>query len=277
MLWTPTKGIIRKITNGGIVGTTTPGTGLPSNATTLLDGAVTEIISAANNNQESWGIEISISSTGAATAASEACADILIGGATDSVLIAALICGYANAMSTGAPGQRYFFPLHIPAGVRIAAQLASVRTGITAQILITLYGGCPPPWRVGRKVTTYGTQINNARGQAVTPTASGGAASVTQMTASSSEDHFAFLPGFQPATDATTSARVHNIGIGVGASTEERIGTWWYSQSANEDIGNVHPILPAFKDVPSGSRLTLLASNSGTNDAAYDGLIYAVS
>ena len=37
------------------------------------------------------------------------------------------------------------------------------------------------------------------------------------------------------------------------------------------------PPMPAFVDVPSGTRLTLLASNSGTNDTAYDGLIYAVS
>jgi hypothetical protein len=274
-LWTPGGHESDIITNGGIVGSATPWTGVASNATTLLDGAVTELISAANNNKDSWGIEIVVTGTGASATVSEACIDILVGGATDDVLIPALICGYAVL---GASQQRYFFPLHIPAGQRVAAQLASVRTSITARVGCWLYSGGVPPFRVGTRVTTYGTQINNARGQAVTPTASGGAASVTQMTASTSQDHFYFLPGFQPATDTTiTPAGYVNIGIGVGAATEERIGTWFYGKDTNENFTGPWPSLGAFDDIPAGSRLTLLASNSGTNDAAYDGLIYAVS
>src|SRR3990167_1680156 len=133
MLWTPQKGRLRTITNYGIVGTVTPGTALPGNATTLLDGAVTELIASGTNNQDSWGIGIQIIRTGIAAAASEACADILIGGATDDVLIAALICGHATESAAAFnTGLEYFFPLHIPQGKRIAATLASVRTSITA-------------------------------------------------------------------------------------------------------------------------------------------------
>lgn len=279
MLWVPGSHEGGVISNAGIVGSQTPWTAVASNATTLLDGAVTELISSANNSQDSWGIEIVITGTGAAATASEACIDILVGGATDDVLIPALICGYA--VGTAGASQsfaHYFFPIHIPAGQRIAASLASVRTSITARVGVWLYGGGVPPWRVGTRVTTYGTQINNARGQAVTPTASGGAASVTQMTASTSQDHFYFLPGFQPATDITiTPTGWMSIGIGVGASTEERIGSWWYGKSTGEDFVGPLPSMGAWEDVPAGSRLTLLASNSGANDAAYDGLIYAVS
>jgi len=274
MLWTPQKGRMKVISNVGIVGTGSFGTGVPSNATTLLDGAVTELISAASNTQDSWGISLYITATGVSAAAAEACMDILIGGATDDVLIPALICGY------GVPGKawwNYFFPLHIPQGKRIAATLASVRTSITCRVICHLYGGSPPPFRIGRKVTTYGTQVNNARGQAVVPTASGGAASVTQMTASTTEDHFAVMPGFQPETDTTIQALYPNIGIGVGASPEDRIGTWMYTSTAAEEFGGPTPNMPAFVDIPAGSRLTMLASNSGTNDAAYGGLIYAIS
>ena len=276
MLWVPQKGRVRVITNDGIVGTLTPGTGVPSNATTLLDGAVTELISSTANNQESWGIELLIMLTGSATTACEACMDILIGGATDDVLISALICGHASSVNQGACA-RYLFPLHIPQGKRSAAVLASVRTSITSQVICRLYGGGVPPWRVGRKVITYGTQINNARGQAVTPAASGATALVTEMTASSTEPHFAFLPGFQVATDTSVTLKSINIGIGTGAATEERIGTWWYQTSTNEDLSGPNPCWPCFRDVPSGTRLTLLASNSGTNDGAYDGLIYGVT
>lgn len=279
MLWVPQKGRTRVITNDGIVGSATPGTSLPSNATTLLDGAVTEVISAANNNQDSWGINIHITDTGNAATAAQACADILIGGATDDVLIAALLCGYtAQVAIAGGMGMNYFFPLHIPAGVRIAATLASLRTSITARIIIHLYGGSPPPFRVGRKVTTYGTQVNNARGQAVVPTASGGTASVTQLTASTSEDHFCLLPGFCAQGDtAMANGRTHNIGIGVGASAEDRIGTWIFKQNSGEEFYGPMPFMPTFCDVPSGSRLTMLASNANSNGSGYDGLIYAVS
>lgn len=276
MLWTPQKGTPKIITNLGIVGSSTPGTSVPANATTLLDGAVTELISAANNVQDSWGIEIAIAGLSSSTNASESCIDILIGGATDDVLIAALICG--GAQDARFMGTRsYFFPVHIPGGVRIAAQLASVIGGSAARVVVSLLGGSPPPFRIGRKVTTYGTQINNVRGVAVTPTASGGAASVTEIVASTSEDHFAFLPGFQVATDASTSLLGYNVGIGIGAATEERIGTWLFGSNASEDFLGPFPRMPAFRDVPSGTRLSLLVSNSGTNDAAYDGLIYAVS
>lgn len=276
MLWSPGPKDARDvITNGGIVGSATPWTGVASNATTLVDGAVTELISAGSNTRDSWGFEVIITGTGASATASQACIDLLIGGATDDILVSSLICGYTI---TGASLAQYFFPVHIPAGVRIAAVHTNVRTSITARVGIWLYGEGVPPFRVGRKITTYGTPINGARGQAVTPTASGGAASVTQMTASSTEDHFYFMPGFQPATDTTlTPAGWINIGIGVGAATEQRIGTWWYGKDTGENFTGPWPSLGGWAEVDAGQRLTLLASNSGANDAAYDGLIYAVS
>jgi hypothetical protein len=281
VLWVPQKGRTKIITNGGIVGTATPGTGVPSNATPPNDGAVTELISAGNNIQDSWGIHVLIGKTANGAAAAQGCLDILIGGATDDVLIPALICGHAGALaaagSTSIGWRSYFFPLHVPQGKRIAAVFASAVANLTSQVIVRLYGGGVPPWRVGRKVKAYGTQINNARGQAVTPAQSGAAASVTEMTASTSEAAFAFLPGFQPATDSTLNFLNYSIGIGVGAATEDRIGTWLYQCGAQEDMTGPYPDFPAFQDVPAGSRLTLLASNSGTNDAAYDGLIYAVS
>lgn len=274
MLWTPQKGRMTVVSNIGIVGTATPGTDVVSNATTLLDGAVTELISAAANTQDSWGISLYITSTGASATAAEACMDILIGGATDDVLIPALICGYGVM---GKAWWNYFFPLHIPQGKRIAASLASVRVSITSRVICHLYGGSPPPFRVGRKVTTYGTQVNNARGQAVVPTTSGGTASVTQITASTAEDHFALMPGFCIETDSASTAYNANIGIGVGAATEDRVGTWIFTGTASEESGGPIPNMPAFVDVPAGSRLSILASGSGTNDLAYGGLIYACS
>ena len=139
MLRTPQKGIVRTIDNMGIVGTATPGTGIPGHATVANSyGTLTEVISAASNDMDSWGIEIYINNTGLSATASQASMDIYCGGATDDLLIQSLLCGY----SPNATGwNKYFFPLHIPGGIRIAAQLAAVRTAITARCIIRVYGG----------------------------------------------------------------------------------------------------------------------------------------
>jgi hypothetical protein len=279
MLWTPQASRTSVITNGGIVGSATPWTAVPSNGTTLLDGAVTELISAANNIQDSWGFEVHINATGASATIANACIDLLIGGATDDVLASGLICGYCIGGSAAAVGSiRYFFPVHIPAGLRIAATHANVRTSTNARVGIWLYGGSPPPFRVGRKITTIGTPADNARGVVLTVAASGGTAGVTEMTASSADDYFYVVPGFQPHSDTTiTPGGFVNVGIGVGASTEQRIGTWWFGKDSGESMVGPIPTMGAFCNVDAGQRLTMLCSNSGTNDAGYNGLIYAVS
>ena len=276
MLWSPSGGDVKVITNAGIVGTSAPGTSIPEGGSVNTFGTVTEVISAANNVRDSWGITIIPNiNTNPSAVVDEGCLDILIGGATDDVLISGLLVGGCYSTASRA----FFFPVHVPAGVRIAARFSSGRAHATdMSVIVNLYGGSVPPFRVGRKVTTYGTKINDSRGQAVTPSQSGAAASVTQMTASSSEDHFYFLPSFQVSTDTTISTATFNcVGIGAGASTEDRIGTWWFSKDASERQAGPLPSLGAWASVPAGTRLTLLASNGGTNDTAHDGLIHAVS
>jgi hypothetical protein len=268
-------GDVDVISNHNIVGSATPWTAVPGHATTANTyGAVTQLISAAANVHHNWGIEIAITNTGASATASEAMLDILIGGATDDVLISSLICGYAY----GAAYASYFFPVHVPKGVRIAAQLSSVRTGITAQVLCRLFGGTAvPPWPVGSKVYTYGTKVNNSRGVTVVPAASGATALATLITANTTVEHFYSLPGFQVETDTTvTPAGAVNIGIGEGPATEERIGTWDFLKTTEEYWAGPVPEMGAFRNLAAARRIALLASNSGANDAAYGGLIYCV-
>jgi len=277
MLWTPSGGDELLITNVGLVGASVIGTSVPDNATPNSYGAVTELISAANNVRDSWGIDIVVCASQSPSAAvGQMSLDILIGGATDDVLISSLLVGGAYYGGS----RTFFFPVHIPGGVRLAARLsAGVAQSTEVGVAVYLRGGTPPPGMfVGRKVTTYGTKIDNSRGIAVTPTASGGAATVTEITASTTEDHFYFLPAFQVSTDSTiANAGTTNVGIGIGAATEERIGTWWFTKNASEIQAGPYPAHGVYRDVPSGTRLSLLISNSTANDAAHDGHIYAIS
>ena len=272
MLWLPTAGGPRAITNLVAGATLTPGTPLPGSATTDVPGAVTEVITAVQNTQHSWGIAINIGATGFGAVDSRAVVDILVGGATDDLLIPRLICGHTSP-GAGGMGFVYFFPLHIPRGVRIAAQLTDARPDTTARIAVTLFGGSPPPWRVGRKVVAYGTGLY---GQALTVSSSGAAAGVTELAAATAEDLIAFMPGFQTGATVFT-ALMFNVGIGVGAAPEERIGTWWWGHEVtNRLIVGPHLPWPVFRDVPAGSRLTMMASSSGAVVLPYTGLIYGV-
>lgn len=270
MLLIPGAGDSRTVTNTGSVGSVVPGAAVPEGASVNVYGATTEILSAANNTQESWGIHIlHTAATSPAAALAGGTLDILVG--TDT-LVSSLIVGGSFACST----RSYFFPVRIPAGVALSARFASEMAHTTdAEVAIHLHSGGTPPFRVGSKVTTYGTKTNDARGQIVTVTAGGGAAASTTLAASSAEDHFYWLPGFQAQNDsAVTPVSAVNVGIGIGS---QRIGTWWFSKTTEERQSGPWPDLGVFKVAPAGSQVNMLCSNGGANDAQYGGLIYAVS
>ncbi len=277
-LWVPSVGGMKVVSNSGTVGTSTPGTSVPDGASVNTYGTVTEVISAANNLYGADAIEIMVSNVlNPSALVGQMSLDILIGGATDDVLISSLLVGgsyYGNV------GRGYWFPLSIPSGVRIAAQIsAGAAQTSEPRVLVNLYKWGVPPFRTGRKVKTYGTKIDNSRGVAVTPGASGAARTATQITASTSQDHFYFSPGFQVSTDTTiANATFVNVAIGFGAATEEASDqTWWFSKNASEMQSGPWPTWGEWRNVPSGTRLTILASNGSANDTAQDALIYAVS
>ena len=175
-----------------------------------------------------------------------------------------------------APGINYFFPLHIPQGKRIAAQISCFTASRIFGVSVWLLGGGVPAFRTGRKVTTLGTKASNSQGAPFVPGTSG-AVSTTEIVASTSEDYFAILPGYQVETDTAWGTQFMHLGVGIGASTEQRLGTWIYSHSSTEENFGPSPPFPAFKPIPSGSRLTVLASNSGGNETVHGTLFYAVS
>lgn len=275
-LWSPgTGGAIDRITNQTGTGATTIGTAVTSGGSANTYGTVTEIISAANNDRDSWGIEIILTGAGGSATPSAAVCDILVGGATDDVLISSLICGYTYL----AGHTRYLFPLHIPAGVRIAAQTSSERTSAPIRVVLNLFGGGVPPWRVGSQVATLGTKVNNSQGVTIAPAASGAAATETQIVASTAEDYFCFQHGFQPHGDSTiTPAGNIMTQLGVGDATSDKVGAVkvWHKETT-EEWGDMGSTFPVFRPVPAGTRLSIWSSNSGANDGGYDGLIYAVS
>jgi hypothetical protein len=277
MLWSPQKGVRRLEHNTGAVGTATPGTSVTTGGTSSTKGTAVQLI--ASTAFDAYWVKVVASSYGLAATASEGALDILIGAATEEVLIPNLLMGGCGSIAAAGNGPKCWdFPLYIPAGSRLAAQAAGARVSTAMRVAIYLYGGDGyPAFRVGSKVTTYGMgTVPN--GTTITPGASGAEGSWTQITSSTSEDHFAFVPSFQCNADTTMNLRQFMVDIGTGAATEEMIAEgYWFATDNGELMGGPYNSMPCMTDVPSGTRLVMRVSNSGANDSGYNGVIHAVS
>lgn len=276
MLWVPRKGVLRREHNTGTVGAANVGTQVTTGAASGTKGSVAQLI--ASTSFDAYFVIIWASGYAATATTSSGCLDIMIGAATEEVIIPDLLMGgCASGSGVARIGAKYWmFPLYIPSGSRLSAKAAGSRVSTAMTVAIWLYGGDGmPPFRVGSKVTTYGVTVPN--GTAITPGGSGAEGSWTQITASTSEDHFCIVPSFQLGNDTVVSNNRLAVDVGVGAATEEEIvQSEWYVTSGDETGCNFGPQLPTFQDIPSGSRLSMRASDSGTNDA-YDGALHCVS
>lgn len=277
MLWVPQKGLVREQHNTGGVGTASIGTSVTTASTSTTKGSAAQVF--ASTSFDAYMLTIIASDYGSAGLASEGCMDILIGTAPEAILIPDLLIGYCGSGSASIiqGPKRWDFPLYVPVGSRIAARAAGVRASSLVRVWMFLYGGDgSPPFRVGSKVTTYGVTVPN--GTTISPGASGVEGAWTQITAATSEHHFALVPSFQLAGDTITSNRAIAVDVGIGSATEELVGeAYWFFTDANERMGGPWNSRPIFCDVPAGTRLVMRASNSSLNDGAYNGAIHAVS
>lgn len=277
MLWVPQKGILQVQHNAGTVGSATPGTVVPTGAAEATYGAMTELI--ASTTFDTYWVQIIAHGYALSATDSQGVLTLYTGAATEEIWIEHLLMGFCGVWTVGGP-KIWNFPLYLPAGTRIAAQASGKQlSNSTLRVLIALYGGSGmPPFRVGRKVTTYG-KGTRPFGTTIVPGASSAEGAWTQIVAATSEDHFAFVPSFQAGTDTTLGARGYALDIGLGAATEEEIAqSYGYFQTIAEVISGPFPNFPTFHDAPSGIRLAMRVSGSGVNDSGnYNGVIHAVS
>lgn len=277
MLWVPQKSRLLVQHNAGTVGDVTPGTTVTTGGTASTKGSYASLLT---TTFDVYWIEILAFAYGTTATDSQGVMDIATGAATQEIIIPDLMMGFCGLYSSTAPGpKRWSFPLYIPSGTEIWARAAGQRVSTALTVVIYCYGGnAMPPYRVGRKVTTYGMGTVPI-GTTIVPGASTAEGAWTQITASTSEDHFAFFPSFQPGTDTTLNPLAYYVDIGTGAATEEEIGqSFIYATGSDERMQGPFGNLPCFADVPSGTRLAMRVSCSGARDLGnYNGVIHAVS
>jgi len=283
VLWVPQKGIVRVAHNTGAVGSLNIGTNVTTGASAGTKGLVATLIS--DLAFDAYWINILACDYGLSATASEGMLDIMIGDVTsqNQVLIPNLLMGYCAGPNLAAIpagiGKRWSFPLYIPAGSYIGAQAAGARTSTVVRVAVYLYGGdAIPHWRVGTRVVSYSTAPSVPRGVAITPGTSGGVGAWTEVVASTSVDHFAVVPSFQPETDTTITQKACTLQVGIGAATAEELlsdQVEWYVNGTGEGMTNFNGF-PIFADIPAATRLTARVSNSTTNDTAYGCMLHCV-
>lgn len=280
MFFVPGFGQMKRQTNMGSVGVTasTFGTSVTTGASSSTKGTTVELIS--STNFESYLVHVvaccGSSNTGVADSA---CLDIMIGSATESVLIADLLAGGAPLWIGGSEygSKNWLFPLLIPSGSRLSARIAGSRTSTSYRIGIAVFGGCGvPPWQVGTRVTTYG--IGTVPSGTSITAGNGAEGSWTQITASTTEEHSCVMPSFQCSTGESSFLSRHiSVDIGVGSATESEIGgAYDYHTDTIETMDGPALAFPTFQRIPSGTRLVMRASCNAAPDS-YDGALHCIS
>lgn len=266
----------RREHNLGAVGAAPFGTSVTTGGTTATKGTPAELIT--STAFDAWMVSVIVSQYAASTVASDGALDILIGAATEEILIPDLLFGAAGGetVNAGLGPRVWTFPLHVPAGSRLAAQAAGRRTSTALRVGIVLHGGpSQPPFRCGTRVDTLGMgTVPN--GTAITAGETGAEGGWTQIIASTARDYFALVPSLQVTNDGSTNFRTLFADIGIGAATEEEVLQSQIYMTDNTERMVEVASLPHFATVPAGSRLTMRVSNSGLNDAGYDGVIHGV-
>lgn len=232
-------------------------------------GTIVELVAA--TVRTNFELLVSVSAVAVNAAATASLVDILVGGSgAEQVLIANLMAGAAGSYVGQDRGPKVWrFNLRIEKGVRLSARIASERAANTGRVAVRLsdHGG-KPRWRCGTVVDTVGIGTVPA-GTAVTPGASGAAGAWAQMSASLAKNYISCLPSAQVAgADTSVANRMYMLDVGIGAAAAEavvgsRIYTTDQVEAMSGPLGDDGPI---FQSLPSGSRLAVRMSGSGTVD-----------
>lgn len=286
MLWVPQKGAILTQHNLGNTATVTSGTSVTTGATATTKGTAVELIT--STAFDSYLMQVTVHSYGASAVTARLAVDILVGAATEEILIADFLAGFCGSLagSSGPAVCTGFFPLYVPAGTRIAARGAGDRVSTAFRVGVQLWGGNGyPPFPVGQRCVTYGVSAT-PNGADVTPGASGTEGAWTQVSGSTLEDLIAIMPSAQPPTgDTTLTASTFNLDVGVGAATEEVVAgsgreqSFIWHMSTNELVGGPINPMPVWCDIPAGQRLATRISRSSAADtvATWNVAFHAVS
>jgi hypothetical protein len=224
MLLIPPSGLstIETHVSGTTNETATFSISVTANASANTKGNYTTLVAA--TSYASYGIMVQLAGLQTTASTNQRClVDIALGAATaEVVIIPNLTCGnvsdYVAASNVGAS---YYFPIYIPAGVRVAARCQASTGGDIVNVAVRLFQRPTgaEAW-YGSRVTAYGADTTNSRGTSVTP-AQNAFTTVTQITSSTTYPVRYLQIGYDLLSDTTaaSSRMLAKIYIGNATST----------------------------------------------------------
>jgi len=271
MLHIPSNGPCRFETNvsgtGSELGTSVAAGGVAH----TKNATYTQLIAATGYN--AFGITIALADTAAASARSNVLVDIAIGGAgSEQVIIPNLIGGNASLWSTASHGPKmYFFPIFIPAGVRLSATAQAAIASDTVRVAVWLHQfPTGPDGFIGQRVTAYGIVSGQSSGTSHSP-GNGSYAAATELVASCANPLKYMQMGFDLYDDTTGTTSRGLIRVGIGATPDYIVSELPYCESTSlESSINAYAnmILSRMKfAIPSGTRLTVSAMRNVAAEA----------
>jgi hypothetical protein len=224
MLLIPPSGLstIETHVSGTTNETATFSISVTANASANTKGNYTTLVAA--TSYASYGIMVQLAGLQTTASTNQRClVDIALGADTaEVVIIPNLTCGnvsdYVAASNVGAS---YYFPIYIPAGVRVAARCQASTGGDIVNVAVRLFQRPTgaEAW-YGSRVTAYGADTTNSRGTSVTP-AQNAFTTVTQITSSTTYPVRYLQIGYDLLSDTTaaSSRMLAKIYIGNATST----------------------------------------------------------
>jgi hypothetical protein len=192
--------------------------------------------------------------------------------ASEVVLIPNINIGYTEPTA----GSTFLFPVSIPAGTRISANIQALITVDTTFVTMRTLSGSN---RTATSITDLGTNTAASNGVSVATGTSSAEGSWTEIISSTANHYGAIMAAIGGAADISvqTSAVSLDIGVGAAASEVAIVNDISFVSSSNEEVFPRFPIEPIYHaDIPAGSRLSARISSTSATAQNYDVILYGL-
>ena len=254
---------------------TTTGTLITASATPHTLSGTPQTIFAATSFDTFWVTVLVYASAIAVTDTSQLM-NIYTGAASSEVvLIPNLLTGWAAAGNAAFPYRIYEFPLFIPQGTRISADLQALIGSDNVRVIMNLYGGgfITGGW-AGQGIECLGADTANSRGTLITP-GSTSEGSWTSIGTSAYEYRYV-LPMVARNSDTAAATRLLAVDIGTGSAVIDGQTDYLFQGNTSEVMSQQGSALGRFARIPASTALQARAQSSSSGVDGTDVCIYGV-
>lgn len=220
-----------------------------------------------------YGIHIGVGNVGeTASTNTRTLVDIAIGAdGSETVIIPNLMAGQTGAAASASSQPcYYFFPIRLPAGVRLSATSQSLTGRDTVHVQARLLQHPIPGLWCGQRVTAYGADVSASTGTSHTH-GNNAYATTTQLTAATTNPIKYLQVGIDLLTDTTGATKRGLLRIAGGGSSNYLVSDLPYRESTTleyVDFSICNFLLSQMRfNLPAGSYLGVSATMNAAGEA----------